>query len=96
MQAEQDRIHTVRRSRRFRVGEIRDHIDSGTHIVSNTESDFRACMGHVELLGGDSLALTRGMAKALAVEPGSYVRYVSFELPKNVKKTGVRVDNGRV
>lgn len=72
-----DMIRAVRESRTAEVKELVDEVESERRLlISNSSNGFRAAQGHLDLRDG-GVAMQHDLAKALNVQLGDTVRYVS-------------------
>jgi arginine N-succinyltransferase len=77
-----DNLRAVRDNRRVEVAEVVDTIEraaTADQLVSaGSGADFRAARGALVVDGANAAQLERGLARALRVGPGDYVRHVAF------------------
>ena len=72
------KIRAVKESAQARIAQIVEGpIDATSHIISNTQRDFRACMGPVKIEKDESVVITKLTGLALKVKVGDNVRYVT-------------------
>jgi arginine N-succinyltransferase len=74
-----DDLKTVRDNRRVQVAGVRSGVESTDQLVSAwAGADFRAARGAIVVDGADAAKLEAGLARALRVGPGDFVRHVAF------------------
>ena len=82
IQAKTDDIRLIRESSLACIIEIapnHDHNHNHTHIdryiICNAHLDFRACLGHVEILSNQEVRIDHSVAQALKVNKGDFIRF---------------------
>lgn len=72
-------IKTIRRSKKTVIAKIEETMEQGrTTIISTVTTDFRACFSSVKKLPNGKLVIPAETAKALNLEVGSVVRYITI------------------
>ncbi len=75
MQCELDKIRIVRESRKKVVADINaESIESASFIITNTQQEFRACMGSISKYRG-KVRITKETAESLQIKVGDSVRF---------------------
>jgi arginine N-succinyltransferase len=82
MQCKLDKIRIVRQSRKKAIAEITaESIESVPFIITNTQQEFRACIGSVAANRG-KIRVTKETAELLQVAVGDRVRFSPMRPPK--------------
>lgn len=77
--AKTEEVFTVRKSAVAVLSKVAKHIDEGIQVmISNSHLDFRLTVGNMQLDANGEVILTEQTAKALEINPGDMVRYISF------------------
>lgn len=77
--AQIDDLKAVKDSQRVRVAEVGAEVESADQLVSTgVGAEFRAARGALVVDGEGAARLETGLARALRVGPGDYVRHVAF------------------
>lgn len=77
IEAETDQIRTVKDSIVDTVKKIiKEPIEAPVHLISNTRTDFRACLGLVQPHKDEGVIITKAVAHALQIDVGDSIRYI--------------------
>jgi arginine N-succinyltransferase len=74
-----DEIRTVRQSRLLNVAETKEAIDSPTHMICTSGSEFRAAIGAVEFVSPESIRITTACAQILNTKIGDRLRVCTLK-----------------
>lgn len=79
IEAEISQIRTVKNSQCNIISEINDNLDpSKTHLISNQNINFRACLGSITFHNSGGVILNSAVSKALNLNVGDSIRYISL------------------
>ncbi len=79
VQAYRDQITTVRESQCGVIRKITPAFAAETYIISNTQSDFRVCLGNLFQEEDGAVKITEEVAFGLQLQVGDTVRFVPFQ-----------------